>query len=92
MFILFIVTSCSAETYSIKHLECLPNLVLRILVVDFDGHHHEELWEVDHAGAVLVHLRDHVLDHGLARVLAERSQDGANLGGAARSTVIAKPE
>ena len=48
-------------THPVKDLEGLPDLVLRVLLVDLHGHHGEELREVDGARAVLVHLVHHVL-------------------------------
>ena len=49
------------QTHPVKDLERLPDLVLGVLLVDLHRHHREELWKVDGARAVLVHLVNHVL-------------------------------
>ena len=55
-------------THPVKDLEGLPNLVLRVLLVDLHGHHGEKLREVDGARAVLVHLVHHVLGENMGRM------------------------
>ena len=65
--------------YPIKHLERLPDLILGILIVRLEGHHHQELREVNHPRAVLVHQVDHVLDGRFGGVLAKRPHDGPDL-------------
>ena len=47
--------------YAVKNFEGFPNFVLCVLVIDFQGHHRQKLWEVDRACPILVHLVYHVL-------------------------------
>ena len=48
-------------THIVKHLECFPNILLLILILHLELHHHEELGEVYWASAVLVNCIDQVL-------------------------------
>lgn len=61
----------------VKHLERLPDFLLRVRVLHLACHHGEELGKVDGAVAVRVDLVDHVLEFGLGRVLTEGAHDGA---------------
>ena len=61
------------QSYPVKHLERLPDLVLGVLVVSLDGHHHQELREVNHPRAVLHNsdLRDsYIYTHRMSYDLA----------------------
>jgi hypothetical protein len=70
-----------AIVVAIKDLESLANFLLGVGVLHLAGHHGEELGEVDGAVIVGVDLVDHVLEFGLAGVLAEGAHDRAQLFG-----------
>ena len=44
---------CPCPCHPVKDLESLSDLILRVLVVGLQRHHHQELGEVNHPGAVL---------------------------------------
>mmetsp|Transcript_17193 Transcript_17193/g.43122 ORF Transcript_17193/g.43122 Transcript_17193/m.43122 type:complete len:228 (+) Transcript_17193:318-1001(+) len=78
----------------IEHTEGLLQLVLVVCVLHLAGHEHEELWEIDGAVAISVHLVDHVLQLGLSGVLAQGAHDGAQLfrGDGAISVLVEQSE
>ena len=49
------------NNHPIKYLESFSYFILSILSIRLEAHHHQELWEVKTASAILVYLVDHVL-------------------------------
>mmetsp|Transcript_3376 Transcript_3376/g.5541 ORF Transcript_3376/g.5541 Transcript_3376/m.5541 type:complete len:232 (-) Transcript_3376:4-699(-) len=61
-----------ARLVVVKEAEGLQDLFPAVLLRHLGGHHLEELVKVDRAGAVLVNVRDHLLDLLLLRLKAQR--------------------
>ena len=58
----------SEGTHIVKNLKCFPNILLLILILHFQLHHHEKLWEIYRASAIFVNCVDQVLNECISNL------------------------
>ena len=56
------------RSYAVEDPECLPDLVLRVVLRELPAHEGQEVGEHDVAGRVRVDLVDHVLRFGATEI------------------------
>merc|ERR1719310_2313866 len=66
-------------TIAIENLERLDELLLSVSVLHLTGHQGKELWEIDGAVTIGIHLVDHVLKLSLRWVLSKGAHDCSQL-------------
>merc|ERR1740117_2348858 len=62
-----------AVTITVKHFESLNQLLLSVCVLHLSCHQRQELWEINGAVTISIHLIDHVLKLCFGWVLSKRS-------------------
>merc|ERR1711977_811371 len=76
----------------IEEPECLQDLVLRIPVQDLVRHHLQELLVLDRPAAIVIHIRDHLLDLLLLRFETQSAHRNFELLGVDGATAVGVEE